>query len=98
MVKSLVDGEWNVLDVISMLEGGNRSFLQYMTKKLNNRTGLLCDLNEREGDMETAFQNAFNRQYDRKSAAVYGKLLSKRVSSVLDMHKLRLTNTLWGDR
>ena len=76
-VKCLQDEEWNIFNILCILEGGNETFMRKLApERASIRSGLLCGIDATYSD---DLEN-FEKWYNSALAALYKKELSEKVS------------------
>ena len=86
-----LQNEWNFLEIICMLKGGNEAFLKQMTPKSHSRPyrRLLCP-NFSGAAIEETYDKEFDKFYSSKAARRYMKDLGKIAAGDLGRYKQRL--------
>lgn len=94
-VKSLTEGEWSLIDVIRMLEGGNHKFLTYVddktfhqqrsSKEIPCLLGSTSIVKASQG-ADSAYNAAYDSKYKSKRVAAYRKAISLSVEKISALH------------
>ena len=89
-VKSLMEGEWSIPDVLTMLEGGNFNLLSYVEGRASLRAGFSMlgstSIVRSTNGADGAFNTAFDSRYKGKRVASYRKYLNMKVEKSIALH------------
>ena len=86
-IKSLITSDWSFPEIMSMLEGGNLSFLRFIrVTEAKNIKSLFWDcVGGHDGDLDQPLDKEFEDYYSSKAAASYANLLEEKVLKIVDM-------------